>query len=345
MMATFAALIFSGTLQAQMPQFNDESSPGFEAATPDLPGALAEEFNPAFEPAAPEPPEFSDEFEPGFEPLSPEMDGQGWFTEEQKEQIKSIRLKSAESSKPLKDELRELEAHQHTLTTALKPDMEAIYAGIDKISAVKIRLAEIQTNTRLEIRGLLTEEQKMAVNLRRDNRGERNGRVAEARHERAGDEQGGGFCQGKNESDEFSPKGQRFENSFRQGRGESMDFRQRQNPQSENQGMRGNEPFLTEEQKSAGKDIWLENAKTTKPLRDELRELKAHHQTLITADSPDIKAINASIGKIGQVKAKIAKSMEKSRQDFRKLLTEEQLLQSDLRGRKNFKGNRFQDRF
>jgi len=89
------------------------------------------------------------------------------------------------------------------------------------------------------------------------------------------------------------------------------------------------ESFLTEEQKEAAKAIRMKNLKELKPLKDNLRELEAHHITLTTATKADMAAVYASIDKIGEVKTKIAKILAKEHQEIRALLTEEQLLKFD----------------
>lgn len=90
---------------------------------------------------------------------------------------------------------------------------------------------------------------------------------------------------------------------------------------------------LTDAQKTQLKDLHLQLAKEVKPLRDELRELNAHHQTLVTADDPNINTIYGSIEKIGQVKIKLAKIQANFHQKVRALLTEEQRVLFDQRHR------------
>ncbi len=85
------------------------------------------------------------------------------FTEEQKEAFKTIRLKNMKEAQPLHDQLRELKAHQQTLMNADKPDMNAIYANIDKISDVENQLAKIKAKERVEIMSYLTDEQKLQM--------------------------------------------------------------------------------------------------------------------------------------------------------------------------------------
>lgn len=82
-----------------------------------------------------------------------------FFTEEQKEQIKALRLEAATKIKPLRNELRELKAHQQTLETADNADMKAIYKNIDSIAGVQAELQKIRAEEQQKIRSLLTEEQ------------------------------------------------------------------------------------------------------------------------------------------------------------------------------------------
>ena len=91
-----------------------------------------------------------------------------FFTEEQKEAMKAIRLKSAKEVKAYRDELRELEAHHQTLTTADIADLNAINSSIEKIGKVKMELAKIRAKDHQEVRSLLTEEQRMKFDSRRN---------------------------------------------------------------------------------------------------------------------------------------------------------------------------------
>ncbi len=86
------------------------------------------------------------------------------------------------------------------------------------------------------------------------------------------------------------------------------------------------ENFLTEEQKEAFKVIRLETMKETKPLKDELRELRAHHQTLMTTENPDLNAIYASIDKMSEIESELSKIRAKSHLEMQSHLTDEQKL-------------------
>ncbi|HKI89074.1 MAG TPA: Spy/CpxP family protein refolding chaperone [Draconibacterium sp.] len=108
--------------------------------------------------------------------------------------------------------------------------------------------------------------------------------------------------------------------------------------------------FLTDDQKEAMKKIRMETAKEIKPLKNQLRELQAHQQTLATADNADLKAIYKNIDKMSEVKTEMAKILAKQRLDFRSLLTDEQRLKMDQRrdrirrGERPFMKNRMENR-
>ena len=91
--------------------------------------------------------------------LKPRGERESFFTDEQKEALKEMRLEVAKKVKPLRNELGELEARQQTLSTETKPDMNAIYKNIEKISDVKTEIARITAKHNQDIRAMLSEEQ------------------------------------------------------------------------------------------------------------------------------------------------------------------------------------------
>ncbi len=97
-----------------------------------------------------------------------------FFTEEQQAQLKTIRLETAKEVKPLRNELRELEARQQTLTTADKADLKAIYANINKMSEVKAQIQKTMANQHQQIRSLLSEEQLLKFDAMKGRMGDRN---------------------------------------------------------------------------------------------------------------------------------------------------------------------------
>lgn len=96
-----------------------------------------------------------------------------FFTEEQQEQIKALRIESAKKVKPLRNELRELEARQQTLTTAEKADIKAIYKNIDEMSEVKTEIQKIMAKQQQDIRSMLTDEQLLKYDAMKDRMHER----------------------------------------------------------------------------------------------------------------------------------------------------------------------------
>ena len=111
---------------------------------------------------------------------------QTFFTVEQQETMKALRLETAKKVKPLKNELRELMAHQQTLTTAENADLKDINKNIDKISGAKTEIAKIMASQHQQIRSLLTDEQLLRFDTRKNNRGKRPGGDSMRPHRRIG---------------------------------------------------------------------------------------------------------------------------------------------------------------
>lgn len=94
-----------------------------------------------------------------------------FFTEEQKETMKGMHLETAKKIKPLKNEFRELMAHQQTLTSADMADLKAINKNIDKMSEAKTEIAKIMAAQHQQVRSLLSEEQLMKYDQMKAKRG------------------------------------------------------------------------------------------------------------------------------------------------------------------------------
>ena len=86
---------------------------------------------------------------------------------------------------------------------------------------------------------------------------------------------------------------------------------------------------LTDAQKEAFKQSRLDMQKQLQPIQNELGEAEAHQKTLMSAEKPDLAAINKNIEKIGSLKVEIAKIKTKNRLDMRAQLTEEQRVKFD----------------
>ncbi len=86
------------------------------------------------------------------------------LTEEQKEQMKAIRLKSEKAALPLKNQVGEKEARLRTLTTSEDYNANAVNKVIEEVGAIKTELMKLKVATGQEIKQILTEEQLVFFN-------------------------------------------------------------------------------------------------------------------------------------------------------------------------------------
>lgn len=83
------------------------------------------------------------------------------LTDAQKEAFKQSRLDLQKQLQPLRNELGEVKAHQKTLMTAEKPDLNNINKNIEKIGDLRVDMAKIMVEHRLNLRAQLTDEQRI----------------------------------------------------------------------------------------------------------------------------------------------------------------------------------------
>lgn len=83
------------------------------------------------------------------------------LTDVQKEAFEKSRLEMQKQLQPLINQIGEAEARQRTLTTAEKPDLDAINKNIEKIGSLKIEIEKIHTKNRMAMRAQLTDEQRL----------------------------------------------------------------------------------------------------------------------------------------------------------------------------------------
>ena len=81
------------------------------------------------------------------------------LTDAQKDAFKQSRLEMQKQLQPLKNELGEVKAHQKTLMTADKPDINDINKNIEKMGSLRVEMEKIQAQHRLDMRAQLNEEQ------------------------------------------------------------------------------------------------------------------------------------------------------------------------------------------
>ncbi|MFH0756485.1 MAG: Spy/CpxP family protein refolding chaperone [Bacteroidota bacterium] len=99
---------------------------------------------------------------------------------------------------------------------------------------------------------------------------------------------------------------------------------------------------LSEEQQEQMQALRLEHYKVMKPLRNQMAELEAREQTLISEEEVDMKAVNKVIDDQTALQNKMRKLGVEHRLAVREILTDEQLMKLDQR--QNFANGR-QGRF
>ena len=82
------------------------------------------------------------------------------ITEKQIEQIKNLKTKHMKEVLPLRNQVREKEAHLQTISTGEKVDMGKVNKTIEEISVIKLSMAKMRAAHKQQIRQLLTEDQR-----------------------------------------------------------------------------------------------------------------------------------------------------------------------------------------
>lgn len=91
------------------------------------------------------------------------------LTDEQEQQIETIRIDNSNNCKDLEAQIEILRAEKHRLMIADKPDVKAIDLKIEEMNTVRLTLQKNRTATHLAIRALLTDKQKAIYDTHRGN--------------------------------------------------------------------------------------------------------------------------------------------------------------------------------
>ncbi len=83
------------------------------------------------------------------------------LSNQQKEQIKAERIAFMSDILPLKNQIKEKQAHLNTLQTTKKVDMKAVNATIDEIGKLRTDIIKRRALFRQKLRGYLTDEQRV----------------------------------------------------------------------------------------------------------------------------------------------------------------------------------------
>jgi Spy/CpxP family protein refolding chaperone len=83
------------------------------------------------------------------------------LSEDQQTKIEKLHDQHFKSMQAIRDQMAEKKARLNTLNHADKPDMDAINKVIEDIGQLKVQMMKKKITHRLEIRNLLTDEQKI----------------------------------------------------------------------------------------------------------------------------------------------------------------------------------------
>lgn len=89
------------------------------------------------------------------------------LTDEQKEQIRTVMTETRKEMLPLQNQVREKSAQLLTLRTAENADMNAINAMVEEISSLRAAMMKNRLASEQEIRALLTDDQRVIFDSRR----------------------------------------------------------------------------------------------------------------------------------------------------------------------------------
>jgi Spy/CpxP family protein refolding chaperone len=90
------------------------------------------------------------------------------LTDEQQEQMTSLRTEYYKAVTPLRNKLGELKARERTLLSEENVDMEAVNKNIDEQTEVENSLKKLQVEHQVAVKKILTDEQIMQLQQRRN---------------------------------------------------------------------------------------------------------------------------------------------------------------------------------
>ena len=228
------------------------------------------------------------------------------LTDEQKEQMKEVRIKHASETKDLRNELNELQARQKTLVSANQPNKKEVYANIDKMSSIKKELNLQRVDMRLEMRSFLSEEQLIRVGNRS---GFKHG-MKRGKHGQKGMRQGRG--NGKGHAANCDKQVCDGTGVGTKGKGANMQKR--------------NLLDLSDEQKEQMKELRIAHQKDTKSLRDEAELIRLKQKQMMTSENPSMSDLKANVNSLSDIQNQLAKKRFDNQLEIRKILDEDQLV-------------------
>ena len=90
------------------------------------------------------------------------------LTEEQQEAMQTLRTENYKTLQPLKNQMAELKARERTLLSEETVDLKAVNKIIDEQTDLTNKMRKIQVTHKLEVKEILTDEQIMKLEQRRE---------------------------------------------------------------------------------------------------------------------------------------------------------------------------------
>ncbi|RUT78720.1 Spy/CpxP family protein refolding chaperone [Ancylomarina longa] len=249
------------------------------------------------------------------------------LSDEQKVQMREVRIEHANATKDLRNELNELKAHQKTLITADKPNKSEVYANIDKMTAVKKQLMQDRLNMRLEVQSFLTDDQKvMMANRPFGKQGMQHGKrgkMGKGRGMHQGNCDGSGQFLKRGNQQRGDGSGQ-FSERGKQQRGDGSGAGWRQNNKPQNCANK-NALNLSDAQQEQMKNLRVSHLQATKSLRDEAEVIRLKQKQNRISENPDKGQLMANVNRLSEIQNKLAKQKFDHQLEVRKILDKDQL--------------------
>lgn len=238
------------------------------------------------------------------------------MTSQQQSQMNTLRMDYLKQTQETRNLLMEKRAHQKTLISQNEPDVKAINANIDEMTALQEKLMKKKIQMRVDRNEILTPEQKvmaMGCGFGAGMKSRRDGMHARGKGYRAG---GKSMRNAKH-------KGMRAPGGKKGMRG-----------QAAQRGLRHDMIKLSDEQRGQMTNLRMEQIKTMQPMKNEMRELQVKQKNLLSVLEPDVKALMSNAGEIASLKNKMMKQGVAHRLQVRNVLTEDQRVLWDSRPHK-----------
>ncbi len=270
------------------------------------------------------------------------------LNEDQRNALKAVHEKYSESIQDLKQQVAEAKAHQRTLMGKAVADEAAILKNVETIAKLDGEISKKMLAMKTEAKGVLGQEGErmrhgfaMGNAHQRPNSQGQHGKGNSKQFKGQGADRGNGLAMQR--GDRGNHMAQRASNR-RMGEGVNSQMKERRMATHQESGRRMNDQrarvegnqknkgqqrgngqgMFTEDQKTAMKELRLENAQALTDLKNELNELQVRQRSILMKEEVNLKEANKNIDKMTSIKTDIAKIQAKSKIEFQALLTPEQ---------------------